>query len=101
VLRILAEPLDPRRVRLIGEIIGNSVGGFEAIEKNGWAPKGAMGTIYDSVSDTRGAGDDALHAVVKPSRRTKPPQPYSSADAERITREVAKRWIEWIVARRP
>jgi hypothetical protein len=101
VLRHLSEPLDTRRVRLIGEIIADSVGGFGVVEDRGWAPKGAMGSIYDSVSDARGAGDDALHGVVKPERKRKPPPPYSPAHAERITREVAKRWIEWIVAGRP
>lgn len=102
VLRyIRSAPLDTRQVRLIGEIVRDSVGGFGVVEERGWAAKGAMGSIYDSVSDARGAGDDALHAVVNPSRKRRPPPPYSAADADRITRQVAKHWIEWIVAGRP
>jgi hypothetical protein len=66
------------------------VGNEEAIIRNGWATKGALGRFRQTAQSKAAVGDLARHAANK----FKPPsQPMSIQEAESLLRGIILSWL--------
>ena len=72
------------------EVIREDVGDEEAIIRNGWATKGALGRFRQTAQSKAAVGDLARHAANK----FKPPsQPMSIQEAESLLRGIILSWL--------
>lgn len=72
------------------EVIREDVGNEEAIIRNGWATKGALGRFRQTAQSKAAVGDLARHAA----NRFKPPsQPMSIQEAESLLRGIILSWL--------